>query len=73
MKKQAKDLVDIFMEYHEDPENWRNNRIGFDRMYEILMEYGDEDEYVDEVFKRAPVEKQREMIDLIQPHDLRED
>ena len=49
------------MRYHEDSDNYSRNSAGFDKMYDILNQYGDEDEDVDVVFKRAPLEVQRKM------------
>lgn len=60
-------LVKEFMRYHDDPDNYPRNPNGFDKMYDILNQYGDEDEDVDVVFKRAPLDIQRKMLDLIKP------
>lgn len=69
MKKIIKaSLVSDFMRYHEDRDNYASNNAGFDKMYDILNKYGDEDEDVDVVFKRAPREDQLKMIELIKPH-----
>lgn len=62
-------LVDEFMRYHEDLANYENNRVGFDKMYDILSKYGNENESVDEVFVRAPETDQRRMVNLIRPND----
>lgn len=69
MKKfiKAASLVDTFMKYHEDANNYHSNPDGFDRMYEILEKYGDESEDVDVAFKRATPEDQRLMVELIKP------
>lgn len=66
------DLTEVFLKYHEDADNFRANQSGFDAMYEILSKYGDIDEYVDEVFKRAPREEQLKMVSLITPKDMDE-
>ena len=60
-------LLDEFMSYHEDPDNYRSNESGFEKMYEILDKYGTEDEDVDEVFDRATEADQIRMINLIKP------
>jgi hypothetical protein len=62
-------LVEIFMQYHEDSKNYENNPSGYEQVYEILDQYGDETEDVDILFKKATEEEQREMIDLIRPKD----
>lgn len=66
------DLTEVFLKYHEDADNFRANQSGFDAMYEILSKYGDPDEYVDEVFKRAPREEQLKMVSLITPKNMDE-
>lgn len=62
-------LLDKFMRYHEDPDNYEKNRDGFDKMYAILDKYGTENENVDEVFVRAPENVQKRLVDLIRPKD----
>lgn len=62
-------LVDEFIRYHEDLDNYEKNRDGFDKVYSILDKYGTENENVDEVFVRAPENVQRRMVDLIRPKD----
>ena len=64
-----KPLVDIFMEYHENSKNYKNNPDGYDQVYAILDQYGSEDEDVDVLFSMATEEEQLEMIDLIRPRD----
>ena len=64
-----KPLVDIFMEYHENSKNYKNNPNGYDQVYAILDQYGSEDEDVDVLFSMATEEEQLEMIDLIRPRD----
>ena len=63
----AASLVDTFMKYHEDENNYYDNPDGFDKMYEILSKYGDESEDVDVVFKKASPDDQRLMVALIKP------
>lgn len=60
-------LLDTFMKYHEDEDNYSRNRDGFDKMYEILNHYGNEDEDVDVVFSRATPADQERMVALINP------
>lgn len=59
--------VEEFMRYHEDPDNYASNNDGFDKMYDILNQYGSDEEDVDIVFKRATPEDQKKMIELIKP------
>lgn len=59
--------VEEFMRYHEDPDNYASNNDGFDKMYDILNQYGSDEEDVDVVFKRATPEDQKKMIELIKP------
>lgn len=67
------ELLELFLKYHEDLDNYRDNPEAFDRMYEILDKYGDEDEDVNKVFVRAPYEDQVKMVNLITPsNDIRE-
>ena len=63
----ASTKLDEFMRYHEDPNNYPSNEDGFNKMYDILNEYGTENEDVDVVFKRATPEDQDKMIALIKP------
>lgn len=63
----ASSLVDEFMKYHELPGNYAENPDGFDKMYDILDKYGNENEPVDKVFVRAPEDAQKRMIELIKP------
>lgn len=59
--------VEEFMRYHEDQNNPNIDNGNFDEMYEILEQYGDENEDVDVVFNRATPEDQDKMIALIKP------
>ena len=68
-----KDLVDKFLEYHEYPGNYDDNREDFDKVYDMLDTYAKEDENpdnmtVDELFVRAPKSEQEKMIKLIKPN-----
>ena len=65
--EESDELLETFMEYHEDAENYKNNISGFRKMYEILEQYGNSEEKVSEVFKRAPKEDQERMVQLITP------
>lgn len=62
-------LVDEFLKYHEDEDNYANNRYGFDRMYDILEKYDDSNgnDNVDVAFLKATPEDQQRMVDLIRP------
>lgn len=59
--------VSEFLKYYEDADNYSRNPDGFDKMYDILSKYGDENETVDVVFERATPEDQDKMIELIKP------
>ena len=61
------ELLELFLKYHEDNDNYIDNKEAFDRMYKILDKYGDEDEDVNKVFVRAPYEDQVKMVNLITP------
>ena len=65
--EEQEDLLETFMEYHEDAENYKNNVNGFKKMYEILDQYGEDGERVSIMFSRAPEEDQKRMIELIKP------
>ena len=68
MKRMIKaSLLSDFTRYHEDADNYHSNPEGFDAMYDILNQYGSDEEDVREVFKRAPYEVQVKMVDLIKP------
>ena len=62
-------LVDEFLKYHEDEDNYVNNRNGFDKMYSILEKYDDSNgnDNVDVAFLKATPEDQQRMVDLIRP------
>lgn len=60
--------LDEFIEYHDDPDNFRENEAGFNAMYDILSKYGSEDEDVDVVFERASDADKKAMLDLIRPY-----
>ena len=61
--------VDTFLKYHDDENNWRTNRNGFERMYNILNKYDDSNgnDTVDVAFNKATPEEQDKMIALITP------
>lgn len=63
--------VNEFLKYHDDPENYYRNSDKFDQMYKILNKYGNEDEDVGTVFKRASAEDQDKMLNLIKLNKLR--
>ena len=68
-----KKLVDKFIEYHEYPGNYDDNRDAFDKVYAMLDTYAKEDENpdnmtVDELFVRAPKSEQEKMLKLIKPN-----
>lgn len=70
MKKYVKaSKVDLFLKYHDDENNWRNNQDGFDKMYEILEQYDDSNgnDPVDVAFEKATSEDQDRMLELITP------
>ena len=71
MKRQiyATSLVDTFLKYHDDRDNYESNPDGFDKMYEILEKYDDSNgnDTVDVAFLKATPEDQRRMIELITP------
>lgn len=71
MKRQIKasSLTDLFLQYHENAENYNNNRAGFDKMYSILDKYdtSNGNDSVDVVFEKATPEDQERMIELIRP------
>lgn len=70
MKKyiKAKSLVDTFLKYHDDMDNYRSQEGNFDKAYEILDKYGDSDDYdVREAFLKANPDEQNEIVRLITP------
>ena len=70
MKRYVKaSLVDEFLKYHDDETNYYNNEEGFNKMYDILEKYDDSNgnDTVDVAFRKAPLEEQLEMIELIKP------
>lgn len=71
MKKviKAASLLDKFLEYHDDENNWTTNRNGFDKMYAILEKYDDSNgnDTVDVAFMKATPEDQQKMVELITP------
>ena len=74
-RKLKESLVDTFLKYHDDADNYHNNRYAFNKLYSILNKYAHEDENpdsmdVDVLFKRAPEDKQMYMLNLIKPRDM---
>ena len=61
-------ILQEFMRYHEDYNNYRRNPSAFDEVYEILDKYDpDLNKDVGDVFVKATPEDQQLMIDLIRP------
>lgn len=62
-------LVDTFLKYHDDENNYASNRDGFDKMYSILEKYDNSNgnDSVDIAFLKATPEDQKKMVDLITP------
>ena len=65
----SESLVDTFLRYHDDPNNYAHNEDGFDQMYAILEKYDDSNgnDTVDVAFNKATREDQLKMIELINP------
>lgn len=71
-------LVDTFLQYHDDAENYDHQSMNYDELYDKLTTYAKPGENpegmnVDELFVRAPEAEQRAMIALIDPENWRED
>lgn len=51
----SESLVDTFLRYHDDPNNYPNNEDNFDKMYAILEKYDDSNgnDTVDVAFNKA--------------------
>ena len=66
---QSDRMIDLFLKYHDDENNYHHNRSGFDKMYEILEKYDDSNgnDTVDVAFRKATPEDQKKMIELITP------
>lgn len=64
------ELLETFLRYHDNPDNYAHNRNGFDDMYEILEKYDDsnKEDTVDVAFLKAPLADQIKMVELITPH-----
>jgi len=61
-------LVDEFLKYHEDGENYNRNPEGFNKVYDILDKYTDDlNEPVDVTFVKATPKDQMRMVSLIRP------
>lgn len=70
MKKyiRAKSLVDIFLDYHDDMDNYHSQEGNFEKAYEILDKYEDSDDYdIRQAFLKADPDDQNEIIRLITP------
>lgn len=70
MKKYIKaSLIEEFLKYHDDENNYSRNRDGFDKMYAILEKYDDSNgnDTVDVAFRKATPADQQKMVDLIRP------
>lgn len=71
-KKLNSSLVDTFLRYHDDAENYRNQEVNYDELYDRLSKYAKpgenpEDMNVDELFVRATPAEQASMVRLISP------
>ena len=61
-------LLDQFMTYHEDYDNYSKHINNFKKMYKVLDKYmKSPDENVSDAFERAPEDEQKYMVDLIRP------
>ena len=77
-RKLNSSLVDTFIQYHDDEENYNHQAMNYDKLYDMLNAYAkpgenSEDMDVDKLFERAPETEQRAMIALIDPENWRED
>ena len=61
------DLVELFLKYHDDPDNYYAHKDNFEKMYQILDKYGSNDQDVDVRFEKATYSDQKEMLALITP------
>jgi len=71
-------LVDTFVRYHDDPENYDHQRVNYDELYDKLSKYAKpgenpEDMNVDELFVRATPAEQEAMVRLISPSNWQDD
>lgn len=77
-RKLNSSLVDTFLRYHDDAENYRNQEINYDELYDRLSKYAKpgenpEDMNVDELFVRATPAEQASMVRLIDPSNWNDD
>lgn len=77
-RKLNSSLVDTFIQYHDDEENYNHQAMNYDKLYDMLNAYAKpgenpEDMDVDKLFVRAPETEQRAMIALIDPENWCED
>lgn len=77
-KRLNSSLVDTFLQYHDDEENYKHQDMNYDKLYDMLNAYAKpgenpEDMDVDKLFVRAPETEQRAMIALIDPENWCED
>ena len=71
-------LVDTFLRYHDDAENYKNQEVNYDELYDRLSKYAKpgenpEDMNVDELFVRATPAEQAYMVRLISPSNWDDD
>lgn len=68
---EASDMdLQLFLELHEDPKNYENNRYGFDKLYELFDSYGfSSDEDVDVCFNALSEEDKELALQLIRRKD----
>ena len=69
IKATSESLLNKFLSYHDNEQNYHHNPSGFDKMYEILEKYDDSNgnDTVDVAFRKATPEDQQRMIELIAP------
>lgn len=77
-KKLNSSLVDTFLRYHDDAENYKNQEVNYDELYDRLSKYAKpgenpEDMNVDELFVRATPAEQASMVRLIDPSNWNDD
>ena len=77
-KKLNSSLVDTFLRYHDDAENYKNQEVNYEELYDRLSKYAKpgenpEDMYVDELFVRATPAEQVSMVRLISPSNWDDD
>ena len=77
-RKLNSSLVDTFLRYHDDAENYKNQEVNYDELYDRLSKYAKpgenpEDMNVDELFVRATPAEQASMVRLISPSNWDDD